>query len=362
MSDNQSEIFKGLKVLELASVLAGPAVGMFFAELGAEVTKIENPKVGGDVTRKWRSKGENRKGYSAYFASVNWGKNHVMLDYSKPKDLEEVGRLVSESDIVITNFKHGDDLKFGLDYKSLSVLNQKLIYAQLNGFESDPKRPAFDAVLQAETGFMSMNGSSESGPIKMPVALIDVLAAHQMKEAILLALINQSRNGKGAHIEVSLEESALSSLVNQATNWLMNKTIPERLGSLHPNIAPYGDTFRCNDKRSIVLAVGSDAQFKMLGNIIGMSESEILPFLTNPERVKHRLKMQEIISRYIPKLNSDKLMDELLKHKIPAGFIRTLDEVLESKTARSMILKELIQDEETERLSGNAFRISFNSE
>ena len=115
MTDNQSEIFKGLKVLELASVLAGPAVGMFFAELGAEVTKIENPKVGGDVTRKWRSKGENRKGYSAYFASVNWGKNHVMLDYSKAKDLEEVRRLVSESDIVITNFKHGDDLKFGLD-------------------------------------------------------------------------------------------------------------------------------------------------------------------------------------------------------------------------------------------------------
>ena len=221
-------IFKGLKVLELASVLAGPAVGMFFAELGAEVTKVENPKVGGDVTRNWLSKGEQRKGYSAYFSSVNWGKKHLMLDYSNPEELKQVLTLVADSDVIITNFKQGDDVKFGLDYRSLSAINSTLIYAQLNGFVSDPERPAFDAVLQAETGFMSMNGSEESGPIKMPVALIDVLAAHQMKEAILLGLINKLQNGKGALIEVSLEQAALASLANQATNWLMNKSIPQR--------------------------------------------------------------------------------------------------------------------------------------
>jgi crotonobetainyl-CoA:carnitine CoA-transferase CaiB-like acyl-CoA transferase len=362
MSQDYMDIFKGLKVLELASVLAGPAVGMFFAELGAEVTKVENPKVGGDVTRNWLSKGEQRKGYSAYFASVNWGKKHVMLDYSNPEELKKVMALVADSDVIITNFKHGDDVKFGLDFASLNAINSRLIYAQLHGFVSDPERPAFDAVLQAETGFMSMNGSAESGPIKMPVALIDVLAAHQMKEAVLLALINQSRNGKGAHIEVSLEQAALASLANQATNWLMNKSVPQRLGSLHPNIAPYGDTFVCSDDREIVLAVGSDAQFKLLCEVIGVLKEEMLFFQSNKARVEHRSHLQEVLSENIAQWMSSDLMSKLLSLKIPAGFIRSLDEVLELETAQAMILHEMVNDEETRRISGNAFTIRFNSE
>ncbi len=362
MIRHQKNIFKGLKVLELASVLAGPAVGMFFAELGAEVTKVENPKVGGDVTRNWLSKGEQRKGYSAYFSSVNWGKKHLMLDYSNPEELKQVLTLVADSDVIITNFKQGDDVKFGLDYRSLSAINSTLIYAQLNGFVSDPERPAFDAVLQAETGFMSMNGSEESGPIKMPVALIDVLAAHQMKEAILLGLINKLQNGKGALIEVSLEQAALASLANQATNWLMNKSIPQRLGSLHTNIAPYGDTFVCGDEREIVLAVGSDAQFKLLCETIGVSKEEMLFFQSNKTRVEHRSHLRKVLSENIAQRKSSGLMNKLLSLKIPAGFIRNLDEVLESDTAQSMILSEVINDEETRRLSGNAFTIRFNPE
>jgi crotonobetainyl-CoA:carnitine CoA-transferase CaiB-like acyl-CoA transferase len=362
MSYDQSDMFKGLKVLELASVLAVPAVGMFFAELGAEVTKVENAKVGGDVTRNWLAKGEKRTGYSAYFASVNWGKNHVMLDYSIPEDLELVLNLVRQSDVVITNFKHGDDVKFGLDYASLTKINSFIVYAQLHGFISQPDRPAFDAVLQAETGFMSMNGNKESGPLKMPVALIDVLAAHQMKEAILLGLIHNLRSGKGSYIQVSLEQSALASLANQATNWLMNKTVPHRLGSLHPNIAPYGDSFLCSDHREIVLAVGSDVQFKLLCEILGLSVDDAQFFHLNKVRVEHRSQLQRLLSEKIGLWTGADLMNQLLASKIPAGFIRSLDEVLEMEAAQAMVLKEVMHDEETRRLSGNAFSIQFSPE
>ena len=362
MNNDQSNIFKGLKVLELASVLAGPAVGMFFAELGAEVTKVENAKVGGDVTRSWLSQGEKRKGYSAYFASVNWGKNHVLLDYSIPEELDMVLNLVRQADVVITNFKHGDDVKFGLDYDTLAKINASIIYAQLHGFVSDPERPAFDAVLQAETGFMSMNGTNESGPLKMPVALIDVLAAHQMKEAILLGLIHKLRMGKGSHIQVSLEQSALASLANQATNWLMNRTIPQRLGSLHPNIAPYGDSFVCSDDREIVLAVGSDAQLKLLCELLGLKEGDVRFFESNKVRVEQRPRLQQLLTEKIAEWKGEDLMEQLQGLKIPAGFIRSLDEVLETETARAMVLTEMVHDEESQRLSGNAFSIQFSPE
>lgn len=362
MSQDQSSVFKGLKVLELASVLAGPAVGMFFAELGAEVTKIENLKVGGDVTRKWLSKGEEREGYSAYFASVNWGKKHLLLDYSNPGHLNQVMEFVSESDVVIANFKHGDDVKFGLDYHSLSTINAKLIYAQLHGFVSDPKRPAFDAVLQAETGFMSMNGDAQSGPLKMPVAFIDMLAAHHMKEAILIALIEQSKHEKGAFIEVSLEQAALASLANQATNWLMNRKVPARMGSLHPNIAPYGDTFSCADQREIVLAVGSDAQFSLLCEILGIPDNEVQMFSSNQSRVAQRATLQKLLATYFLERQSDELMTKLLNRNIPAGFIRSLDDVLEGEIAQAMLLVENVDGEETRRMSGNAFTIRFNRE
>ena len=196
-----SAIFKNLKVIELANVLAGPAVGMFFAELGADVIKIENKTTNGDVTRSWKltTENPNQKG-SAYFASVNWNKKSLFLDLKDAFDKTKVLELIKDADIVIANYKKGDAEKLGMDYESLKKTNPKLIYAHISGFGEDSSRIAFDIVLQAETGFMFMNGTSESGPIKMPVALIDILAAHQLKEGVLVALIKRMQTNEGSKV------------------------------------------------------------------------------------------------------------------------------------------------------------------
>ena len=263
-------MLSNLKVIELASVLAGPDVGMFFSELGAEVIKIENKLLNGDVTRKWKSANEDKNtNVSAYFSSVNWNKKHLFLNLTDKVDKQKVYNLIASADIVITNFKPGDDTKLGMDYSTLKNHNSSLIYGVINGYGSNSKRVAYDVILQAETGFMSMNGTLESGPIKMPVALIDVLAAHQLKEGLLLALLNREKTKKGAFVEVSLYDTALASLKNQATNWLMNNFIPQPIGSLHPNIAPYGETFKTKDGKLLILAIGTDHHFKMLLGVIG---------------------------------------------------------------------------------------------
>ncbi|MBL4592911.1 MAG: CoA transferase, partial [Flavobacteriales bacterium] len=248
-------MLSNLKVIELASVLAGPDVGMFFAELGAKVIKVENKLLNGDVTRNWKSIDEDKNAkVSAYFSAVNWHKEYLFLNLKNKYDQEKVYDLIKEADIVIANFKPGDDIKLGMDYNTLKNYNSNLIYGEINGYGSNSKRAAYDVVLQAETGFMSMNGNESSGPIKMPIAMIDVLAAHQLKEGLLLALLKKEKTGKGSLVEVSLYDTALSSLKNQATNWLMNQFIPQLIGSLHPNIAPYGETFKTKDGKLLVLA------------------------------------------------------------------------------------------------------------
>jgi crotonobetainyl-CoA:carnitine CoA-transferase CaiB-like acyl-CoA transferase len=183
------KIFVNLTVIELSSVLAGPSVGVFFAELGARVIKIENPKTGGDVTRTWKLPSEKGPGVSAYYSSVNAGKEILFLDITEKKSLEKFYGLVKKADIIITNYKSGDDKKLNVDFKRLSKINPKLVYACINGFGSDSNRTAYDLILQAETGFMSMNGEKDGAPLKMPVALIDLLAGHHLKEAILIALL-----------------------------------------------------------------------------------------------------------------------------------------------------------------------------
>ncbi|MDX1912653.1 MAG: CoA transferase, partial [Saprospiraceae bacterium] len=184
----QESFFKGLKVVEFASVLAGPAVGMFFAELGAEVVKIENKTTGGDVTRGWKQATEDPASpISAYWSSVNWGKKYLLLDLGDAADRAQALEYALAADVVISNFKPSSARRMGFDAQTLRAQNPQLIYAQLNAFaDPEDESPAFDAVLQAEAGFLYMTGEANRPPVKMPVALIDILAAHQLKEAILL--------------------------------------------------------------------------------------------------------------------------------------------------------------------------------
>lgn len=334
-------MFKHLRIVELASVLAGPATALFFAELGAQVIKIENPNTNGDVTRSWKLPSEDSKSKdSAYFKSVNFKKKSVFLDAGKKEDRVKIYRYISNADIVIVNFKVGDDVKFELDYKKLKSINSKLIYAAIKGFPDGDDRLAYDLILQAETGFMSMNGTLESGPIKMPVALIDILAAHHLKEAILLALIKRTSTGKGSRVSVSLYDSAIASLANQATNWLLAKHNPKPQGSLHPNIAPYGEIFRTKDKSLVTFAIGSNNQFQSLCMLVGMEHlAKDSRFIDNKSRVENRNILFNLLESNLCNFTYRQLMSKSKKLQIPFAKIKSVKEVLSEETAQSQIIK-----------------------
>lgn len=353
------KLFSGLRVLDLSTVLAGPSVASFFAELGADVTKVENPTTNGDVTRTWKLPGETKDSrISAYFASVNFGKKYVWLDLKNEHDKLRIDEFIMTSDVVITNFKKGDDIKFGLTTSRIFELNPGVIQAKISGYAGDSDRIAYDVVLQAESGFMYMNGTPESGPVKMPVALIDVLAAHQLKEGILCALLQREKSGRGSIVECSLEKAALASLANQASNFLMTGHIPQRLGSLHPNIAPYGEIMTCKDDKQLVLAVGSDKQFLLLCTALGIPQLAGDPqFSSNPSRVVNRKVLFEKIS---PAFRSKTRIEwnTIFNHsQIPAGAILNLEEVFAGPVAQSMVISESIDGIETSRVSSVAFEI-----
>lgn len=354
-------IFKDLKVIELAGVLAGPSVGYFFAELGAKVIKVENPKTNGDVTRSWKLKTENPKeDTSAYFWSVNNLKEFISLDITAPSQLQKLYDLVKDADVIVTNYKAGDDEKLKVDYTTLSKLNPKLIYASINGFGTESPRSAYDLILQAESGFMFMNGEPGSKPTKMPVALIDILAGHQLKEAILIALINRYKNNTGCAVSVSLFDSAIASLANQATNWLIGNHLPKASGSLHPNIAPYGELFDTKDNHMITFAIGSNKQFKNLCELIQYPTlATDSKYATNQLRVNNRTQLYHILYNYIKQYNFKDIYKLCVEHEIPIGKIRNLKEVFEMPEAIAMTRKLKSADKELTTVSGIAFK--FNS-
>ena len=333
-------MFANFKVLELSSVLAGPSVGQFFAELGAEVIKVENSKTDGDVTRTWKGVGEQTDDRSAYFCSVNWGKKSIAVDLTSAEGKRIVQKLASVSDIIIASYKPGDAEKLGVAYEQLRLNNNRLIYGQITGYGADNDRVGYDAVIQAEAGFMDLNGESDGPPTKMPVALIDVLAAHHLKEGLLLALLKRENSGKGSLVEVSLIQAAISSLANQATNWLVAGKLPTRKGSAHPNIAPYGDSFLTKDGKRILLAVGSDKQFQSLVTLLNRSQLSTNPaFISNEARVGNRKQLNVTLADLIKELDSDTFLGQLHKTKIPAGKIQNLKEVFEMNEAKELFIK-----------------------
>jgi crotonobetainyl-CoA:carnitine CoA-transferase CaiB-like acyl-CoA transferase len=334
--------FKDLKVVELATVLAGPAVGTFFSELGANVIKIENKVTNGDVTRSWKLESENKNSMmSAYYASVNWNKKSLFIDLTNEKEKKQVYDLIKDADIVISNYKHGDDIKLQMDYETIKKLNPTIIYAHLTGFGDKSSRTAYDLVLQAEAGFMYMNGTKNSGPLKMPIAFIDLMAAHQMKEAILMALVKKLKTAEGSKITISLFDSAIASLANQASSWLMTGNNPQAIGSLHPTIAPYGEIFITKDKKNIVLAIGNNKQFEHLCTILNLATLLTNPkFSKNRERVINRTELFEILQSVINTMDADKLMSGFINKDVPAGLIKSIKEVFESNDLQSSILTE----------------------
>ncbi len=328
-------------VTELANVLAGPSVGLFLAEMGATVIKVENVRSCGDVTRHWKLPVEDPDtDISSYFSCVNWGKQSLAVDMTTGDGLEVVRRLVCKSDILLASYKPGDAEKLKVDYNSLKALNENLIYAHVTGYGSGNPRAGYDAIIQAESGFTYMNGEPGGNPTKMPVALMDVLAAHQMKEAILLALLSRERGGGGQFIEASLLKSGVASLANQATNWLVGRSIPRRMGSDHPNIVPYGTIFSTADGKEIVLAVGTDKQFGELCRLLGRPElAEDGKFIKNYNRVVNSEELKRVLQELIGRYERKEILELLESRRVPAGGVFNMKEVFETPEAAAMLIE-----------------------
>jgi crotonobetainyl-CoA:carnitine CoA-transferase CaiB-like acyl-CoA transferase len=351
-------MFTQLKVIDISTVLAGPSVGMFFAELGAEVIKIEHPNHP-DVTRSWKGSEElGNSTISSYFSSVNYKKKYISLDLNSEYDKISFFELLKNADILISNFKSSDYVKFGLECKVLKSLNPKLIHGRISGFGSNSDRVAYDLILQAESGFMSINGLNETDPIKMPVALIDVLTAHQLKEGLLIALLEREKTNIGRDIHVSLYKTAVCSLVNQASSYLMTNRIPNRIGSLHPSIAPYGEIFKTKEGELITFAIGSNLQFEKLIRKLGLIKLINNPlFLTNQLRVINRSELANLIQQSVELLSVKELLNWSLDNHIPCGHIKNIKEVFQNQSAQDLIRTEVIDGIQTKRVTSISFEI-----
>ncbi|MDV6330466.1 CaiB/BaiF CoA-transferase family protein [Asticcacaulis sp. 201] len=322
----------GLKVLELARILAGPWCGQLLADLGAEVIKIERPETGDD-TRTWgppfvTDAAGNAWG-AAYFHSCNRGKSSVAVAFETPEGQAVIRKLAAEADIVIENFKVGGLKKYGLDYASLKAVNPRLIYASITGFGQDgpyAARAGYDYIIQGMSGLMDITGEPDREPQKVGVAVVDIFTGVYTATAILAALNGRHTSGEGCHIDMSLFDTATSILANQASNYLVSGTSPSRLGNAHPNIAPY-QVFRVKDGH-VIVAVGNDGQFRKF--CVALDAGDILlnpDYQTNAQRVGLRARLQAELEPYLASWTRAGLLALLEDHGVPAGPINRIEDV-----------------------------------
>jgi crotonobetainyl-CoA:carnitine CoA-transferase CaiB-like acyl-CoA transferase len=321
----------GIKVLELARILAGPWCGQTLADLGADVIKVESPE--GDDTRKWGPPWIEREGEkaAAYYHATNRGKRSVTADFTKDEGRALVLDLAREADVLIENFKVGGLKKYGLDYESLKAVNPKLIYCSITGFGQDgpyAARAGYDFMIQGMSGIMDLTGDPAGEPQKIGVAFADIFTGVYSVVAIQAALIARARTGEGQHIDMALLDSMTGVLANQAMNFLASGTVPKRLGNAHPNIAPY-QTFAVADGHLIV-ACGNDGQFVRLAEILGLAEMAADErFKTNPARVANRALVTEMMEAKTKTWQRDDLLAALEKAGVPAGPINSVADVFE---------------------------------
>jgi crotonobetainyl-CoA:carnitine CoA-transferase CaiB-like acyl-CoA transferase len=322
----------GLKVLELARVLAGPWAGQVLADLGADVIKIERPGAGDD-TRAWGppfakgAKGENLS--SAYYHAINRNKRSVTADFKNAEDRAMVVALAKEADVLIENFKVGDLKEQGLDYESLKPLNPRLVYCSITGFGQDgpyAKRPGYDFVIQAMGGIMDITGEVDGQPLRTGVAYADVFTGTYSALAIEAALIARERTGQGQYIDMSLLDVQVSVLANQALYYLVSGQTPRRFGNSHPTVVPY-QSVPVSDGHMII-AVGNDSQFRRMWQVLGAPELADDPrFRTNADRVANRPALAALIEERTRRFKRDDLLAALEKAGVPCGPINDIAQV-----------------------------------
>ena len=324
---------KGIKVVELARILAGPWAGQLLGDLGAEVIKVESTQ--GDDTRAWGPPFIERDNdvSAAYFHGCNRGKKSITVDLSTSKGQERIKKLVKESDILIENFKVGGLKKYGLDYESLKTNNKALIYCSITGFGQDgpyATRAGYDYIIQGMSGLMSITGEPGGPPLKTGVAVTDIFTGIYASTAILAALHQRKETGLGQHIDMSLLDSAVAILANQGMNYLSTGNSPGRMGNFHPNLSPY-QVFECSDGH-IIIATGNDQQYQRFCDILQCTELGKNPkFVSNAKRVENRHELDEVLSRKTRNWKKAKLLKRCEVTSIPAGPINSLDEVFSDK-------------------------------
>jgi crotonobetainyl-CoA:carnitine CoA-transferase CaiB-like acyl-CoA transferase len=335
------------KVLDLSRILAGPFATQLLADLGAEVLKIEPPA--GDPTRGWGPPFEyGDRGESAYFRCANRGKRSLVMDLADPDSQERLRDHLKQSDVLIENFLPDSAEKLGLTWERLHAKHPKLILASIRGFASDvpaSRRAGYDFIVQAESGWMSITGEPEGRPMKVGVALADVLAALYAANGIQAALLHRERTGEAIHVEVPLMEAALSGLVNVGAGTLMTGQTPERFGNGHPNIVPY-QSFACADCE-VAIGVGNDRQFEVLALWLGLDLQAEPQWRRNGGRVLDRKRLIDRLDACLAQRTAEDVLKFCEVHTIPASRIRTVDDVLFRQAG---ILHHLIQtlfDEET---------------
>jgi len=319
----------GLKVVELARILAGPWTGQTLSDLGADVIKVE--ALAGDDTRQWGppfiERGDDVT--AAYFHSCNRGKKSITVDFRTAEGQAKVRELVADADVLIENFKLGGLKKYGLDYASLSELNPRLVYCSITGFGQDgpyAHRAGYDYIIQGMSGLMSITGNADGQPLRVGVAVTDIFTGVYATTAILAALHQRDATGTGQHIDMALLDVAVSVTANQAMNYLATGTPPGRTGNFHPNLAPY-QVFACADGH-IIIATGNDGQYHRLCDILGLGGLKQAPeFLKNSDRVANRDKLEELLTMATKQFTKADLLAACEEQGVPAGPINTMDEV-----------------------------------
>ncbi|RRI07010.1 CoA transferase [Mesorhizobium tamadayense] len=323
---------KGIRVVELARILAGPWAGQLLADLGADVIKVESPD-GGDDTRRWgppfvmSHDGENLS--AAYYHSCNRGKRSIAIDFSKPEGADTLRRLIATADVLIENFKLGGLKKYGLDYESLGKINPRLVYCSITGFgQTGPYAPraGYDFIIQAMAGMMSITGEAGREPQKAGVAISDLFTGLYSVIAIQAALRHAENTGEGQHIDMALFDSQVSALGNQNLNYLVSGKSPVQMGNAHMNIAPY-EVLPVKDGH-IILAVGNDSQFSKFCAVVGLAELPANPdFATNPARVANRAELRKRLIETLKTWDRDPLLAKLEAASVPASPINTIGQM-----------------------------------
>ncbi len=351
MTDNQLQKppLSGIRVIELARVLAGPWAGQMLADLGADVIKVENPD-GGDDTRHWGppfvegADGENLS--AAYYHAANRGKRSITADLKREEDQALVRRLIATADVVIENFKLGGLVKYGLDYESLKKINPKLVYCSITGFgQNGPyaSLAGYDYIVQGMSGFMSITGEPDGQPMKAGVAIADVFTGIYAVAAIEAALIHAQKTGEGQLVDMALLDVQSAVLANQNMNYLVSGRAPTRLGNAHPNISPY-EVVPAADGY-LILAVGNDGQFRRLCAILGLQGiAEDARYSTNKARVANRDEVRKLVSTETLKWQKADLLKACAADAVPAGAINTIEEMFEDPQIQARGLRVDLAD------------------